>query len=92
MELAGVEATVETPQGRVEGVFPDLISPHQPFIDMQSITYATASGEIVIRFEGDLWEMRISATGPTPPTRPIRHRCGCRTRSRSMKETGSGSE
>jgi hypothetical protein len=57
MELAGVEATVETPQGTVAGVFPDLISPHQPFIDMQSIAHATTSGEISIRFEGDLWEM-----------------------------------
>src|SRR5215217_7204919 len=41
MELAGVEATVETPDGTVVGAFPDLISPHQPFIDMQSITHAT---------------------------------------------------
>jgi hypothetical protein len=57
MELAGVSATVETPDGTVEGVFPDLISPHQPFVDMQSIRHATAGGEIVIRFEGDLWEM-----------------------------------
>src|SRR5688572_24481533 len=57
MELAGVEATVETPNGTVKDAFPDLISPHQPFIDMQSIAHATGSGEIVIRFEGDLWEM-----------------------------------
>jgi hypothetical protein len=57
MELAGVHATVETPDGSVEGAFPDLISPHQPFIDMQSIAHATENGEIVIRFEGDLWEM-----------------------------------
>ena len=57
MELAGVEATVETPQGTVKGPFPDLISPHQPFVDMQAIAYATASGETSIRFEGDLWEM-----------------------------------
>src|SRR5215204_1018533 len=57
MELAGVQATVETPNGTVEGSFPDLISPHQPFIDMQSIAHVTTSGEIVIRFEGDLWEM-----------------------------------
>ncbi|HEX5993205.1 MAG TPA: hypothetical protein VFY70_11600, partial [Thermomicrobiales bacterium] len=39
MELAGVEATVETPQGTVKGPFPDLISPHQPFVDMQAIAY-----------------------------------------------------
>src|SRR5215217_3021494 len=57
MTLAGVHATVETPDGTVEGSFPDLISPHQPFIDMQSIAHVTTSGEIVIRFEGDLWEM-----------------------------------
>ena len=57
MELAGVHATVETPDGTVEGLFPDLISPHQPFIDMQSIAHPTAGGEVVIRFEGDLWEM-----------------------------------
>src|SRR5215213_8222256 len=57
MALAGVHATVETPDGTAKGAFPDLISPHQPFIDMQSITHATASGEIAIRFEGDLWEM-----------------------------------
>src|SRR5215212_10252923 len=52
MELAGVQATVETPQGIVEGAFPDLISPHQPFVDIQSIAYAADGGEIVIRFEG----------------------------------------
>ena len=57
MDLAGVVARVETPQDTVEGAFPDLISPHQPFVDMQAISYATASGEISIRFEGDLWEM-----------------------------------
>jgi hypothetical protein len=57
MEVAGVAATVETPDGTVEGTFPDLIAPHQPFMDMQSISHATSTGEIVIRFEGDLWEM-----------------------------------
>ena len=57
MALAGVPARVETPDGTVEGRFPELISPHQPFVDMQSISYATPSGEIAIRFEGDLWEM-----------------------------------
>jgi len=58
MELAGVAATTETPGGPVSGVFPDLISPHQPFIDMQAISYATPSGgEVTIRFEGDLFEM-----------------------------------
>src|ERR687889_23354 len=57
MELAGVQAMVETPDGTVEGAFPDLISPHQPFVDMQSIAHTTSGGEILIGFEGDLWEM-----------------------------------
>jgi D-apionolactonase len=58
MELAGTPATVETPEGTVEGAFPDLISPHQPFLDMQAIRHGTpAGGEITIRFEGDLFEM-----------------------------------
>ena len=58
MELAGTDATVETPDGTITGSFPDLISPHQPFIDMQAISYQTPGGaEVVIRFEGDLCEM-----------------------------------
>ena len=58
MEVAGARATTETPEGRVDGVFPDLISPHQPFFDMQSISHGTpGGGEAAIRFEGDLWEM-----------------------------------
>jgi hypothetical protein len=58
MDLAGTVATVQTPDGVVEGQFPDRISPHQPFIDMQAITYQTSGGgELEIRFEGDLFEM-----------------------------------
>lgn len=58
MELAGAAATTETPDGQVGGNFPDLISPHQPFFDMQAISHATPSGgEVTIRFEGDLFEM-----------------------------------
>ena len=58
MALAGVEATVQTPDGATRGRFPDLISPHQPFIDMESIEHRTPSGgEVQIRFEGDLFEM-----------------------------------
>jgi hypothetical protein len=57
-DLAGVPARTETPDGPVEGQFPDLISPHQPFFDMQSITHPAGEGaEATIRFEGDLFEM-----------------------------------
>ncbi|HEU5433217.1 MAG TPA: hypothetical protein VFU81_16235, partial [Thermomicrobiales bacterium] len=55
MSVAGFPAWVETPAGRVDGKFPELISPHQPFVDMQAIGYPTLSGgEVTIRFEGDL--------------------------------------
>ncbi len=58
MELAGTAVAVQTPDGVVAGHFPDRIAPHQPFIDMQAITYQTpAGGELEIRFEGDLFEM-----------------------------------
>jgi hypothetical protein len=58
MELAGTFATTETPDGVVNGEFPGLISPHQPFFDMQSISHGTPSGgEVTIAFTGDLFEM-----------------------------------
>jgi hypothetical protein len=58
MALAGTPATTETPAGTIDGAFPDRISPHQPFVDMQSIAYGTPSGgDVAIRFEGDLFEM-----------------------------------
>jgi len=57
-ELAGAPAWTDTPDGRVEGLFPELISPHQPFLDMESITHAAGEHTTAeIRFEGDLFEM-----------------------------------
>ncbi len=57
-DLAGTEASVETPDGRVDGLFPVLISPDQPFIDMQSITHPIgASAHATITFTGELFEM-----------------------------------
>jgi hypothetical protein len=57
-ELAGAPAWTDTPDGRVESFFPELISPHQPFIDMESITHAAGDNTTAeIRFEGDLFEM-----------------------------------
>jgi hypothetical protein len=58
MDLAGVPASTETPDGVVNGQFPDLISPHQPFFDMHSISHGIPSGgEVTIAFTGDLFEM-----------------------------------
>ncbi len=58
MAVAGFPVTVETPAGRIDGAFPELISPHQPFVDMLAISHPTANGgEVTIRFEGDLFEL-----------------------------------
>jgi hypothetical protein len=59
MELAGTPAIVETPDGTREAAFPDLISPHQPFFDMVSISHPVGGdvdARVTIRFEGDLFE------------------------------------
>lgn len=58
MALAGEPAITETPDGTTEGAFPGAISPHQPFLDMQSISHAAGpNARVTIRFEGDLFEM-----------------------------------
>lgn len=58
VELAGAPAWTDTPDGRVESFFPELIAPHQPFLDMESITHAAGENTTAeIRFEGDLFEM-----------------------------------
>jgi hypothetical protein len=58
MALAGTPAVVETPDGTHEAVFPDLISPHQPFLEMISLSHpiGDTGGRVTIRFEGDLFE------------------------------------
>jgi hypothetical protein len=58
MDLAGIPASVETPDGTIDGALPELISPHQPFIDMVAISHpAGDSGQVAIRFDGDLFEV-----------------------------------
>ena len=59
MELAGTPIVIETPEGMAESAFPDLISPHQPFLDMVSISHSVGGNvdaRVTIRFEGDLFE------------------------------------
>jgi len=57
MSLAGMPATVTTPEGQVEGQFSVRISPHQPFLDMVSIEHpAGPTSRCRIEFEGDLFE------------------------------------
>ena len=56
---AGVSCRVTKVDGSVEeGLFPELISPHQPFMNMRSIAHEAAPGTWVeVGFEGDIFEM-----------------------------------
>ena len=57
-DLAGQPASVRTAEATHRGVFPAQISPHQPFVEMTGIAYATRRGDdVMVRFEGDLFEM-----------------------------------
>jgi D-apionolactonase len=56
---AGRPCTIEKTGGsRERGVFPDLVSPHQPFIDVVAIAHEPAPGiEAEVRFHGEVFEM-----------------------------------
>jgi hypothetical protein len=58
-ECAGLPCTVEHADGTLEhGTFPTLVTPHQPFLDMQAITHEVAPGvHAALRFAGEVWEM-----------------------------------
>lgn len=56
--LRGQPCTIESPDGlTTEAVFPDLISPHQPFLNIQRMTWTMASGQRFRgAFSGDVFE------------------------------------
>ncbi|RAP77418.1 hypothetical protein [Paenibacillus montanisoli] len=57
-DLAGRKVEVETAGGVLAGSFPDRISPHQPFMDMEAIRHElTPELACELRFSGDLFEM-----------------------------------
>ncbi len=57
MELAGEPVHIRTGDQVVESRFPELISPHQPFFNIEEMTHRTARGdEISIAFAGDVFE------------------------------------
>ena len=58
-ECAGKPCIVEKADGTiVQGCFPELIAPYQPFMNMRGITYGIAPGLTAeVRFEGDVFEM-----------------------------------
>jgi hypothetical protein len=55
---AGEPCVVEHVDGRPEaGVFPRLVAPHQPFLDVRAIRHPVGSGlEAEVRFTGDIFE------------------------------------
>ena len=58
-ECAGRPCSVEKVDGtREEGVFPDRISPHQPFKNIRAVSYEISAGLLAeVRVEGDIFEM-----------------------------------
>ncbi len=57
-ECAGKKAYIEHGSGaKEEGLFPDAISPHQPFVDLRAISHEVAPGVMAeVRFEGEVFE------------------------------------
>jgi len=59
MSVAGRACSVERVDGAVtDGVFPERISPHQPFMDIRAISHELRAGPTVeVRMDGDAFEM-----------------------------------
>ena len=59
LECSGKPCAVERADGtREQGVFPNHISPHQPFKNIRALSYEVAPGvRVEVRCEGDVFEM-----------------------------------
>lgn len=57
-ECAGKQALISRPDGSsYQSLFPELIAPHQPFLDIYRMEWAPAEGtRAIITFEGDVFE------------------------------------
>jgi hypothetical protein len=56
--LAGQPVLARTPDGEREGVFPEHIAPHQPFVDLYGLRYRVAADTwLALSFDGELFEM-----------------------------------
>ena len=94
--LAGQPCVIENPDAQVtNAVFPDLISPHQPFLNVQAMTWTMASGQrFRVAFDGDVfetedqrnWSDASYKTYSTPLERPlpVEIRTGTEIRQRVM--------
>ena len=59
MSCSNIPCHVEKIDGTIEkGIFPEFISPHQPFMDMQAISHQVETDLWAeVRFSGDIFEM-----------------------------------
>ncbi len=58
MELKGQPCTVIHGDGKSEGCsFPTSIEPHQPFFDVRQIRHKAGDAEVLVSFEGEVFEM-----------------------------------
>jgi hypothetical protein len=57
-DAAGAACTLDHPDGsRTTAHFPELIAPHQPFLNLRAITHEAAPGlRAEVRFSGDIFE------------------------------------
>ena len=82
-ECAGKPCEVEEDGGKItKGTFPLAIAPHQPFLNMKSVSHQLPGGaKVQVKFEGDLFEMEDHRnwtdgnykTYCTPLARPFPH-------------------
>lgn len=79
-ECAGTMATIIHPGGSIENLgFPVMISPHQPFKNIQQLLWQTPAGEASLFFDGDVfetedqrnWSDASYKTYSTPLERPV---------------------
>lgn len=89
--LRGRALRVGGPHGETTSAFPTMINPHQPFTDLDRMTYSvSATAALEIHLTGDLFEMEDHRnwsdpgwkTYCTPLSRPVpvRYLCGQRVR------------
>jgi D-apionolactonase len=56
-ECAGVEVQIRKPDGdSYKAPFPKDINPHQPFLDIAQMHYSVGNVEVILQFEGDIFE------------------------------------
>lgn len=78
--LSGNAITIETPDGVMyDSLFPSLVEPHQPFLDVQKMHFEIAGIKAELAFEGDIfetedqrnWSDSSYKTYSTPLSRPM---------------------